>query len=250
MVCDIMRLRTYSTFIVITIMLIVLGCEDSSELSIRNENVKLSEKIEQLEDSLVAKENQMRDLKQERNELYDELIYIKNNMEEQIQQIEDENIGLIKELRREVKLLESELININVFEENLFIASGVLAPDRVSIKKIKELLGEPKEINESVNVAHSGLKVISLIYENAIFTFEILEEKDLIKWITLKDSLFTTQRGISVGSTQEMVIKEYGNESYNFYQDNNIISYGEKTGITFDINNGIVNEIHIWFMYE
>lgn len=234
-----------SIFIIILFLLAITGCDHSESQLILQENENLRKKNEQLENSLLFKEDQLKELEQKMAKLNSEI----SDLEKVYSTTLEQDKGIIWDLEQENKALLSELENIHVFEENIFIASDVLIPDEISVGRVIQLFGAPKETEQYIS-DHSGLEVIKLIYENSSFVFELSKEKDLIKWLTFTDRSFITNRGIAIGSTKEKVIKEYGENYYNYYKDGDGISYGEKTGISFRLDNDVVTEIRIWFMYE
>jgi hypothetical protein len=163
-----------------------------------------------------------------------------SNMQHEVDNVKKENKSLIEE----IPIKENRLI---ISEEGFFVKPELLFPDDLSIERVSDLLGEPVGIREYIEVAHCGCKEIELTYDDASFTFQMLDDKEVIKWMTIKDSFFASQRGITIGSSKEQVIEAYGE---NYWTNKNGISYGEKTGISFNFNNDIVTEITIWYMYE
>jgi outer membrane murein-binding lipoprotein Lpp len=217
---------------IILTIIILAGCTSNEIAVLREENDNLKEenwnlnhKNNQLDNEVKNKLNAIEELKKENksvNELLNEL------------------------LKKPMHIPTSEII---MGKEGFFVEPEVIFPDEISIQKIKKLLGEPTEIKEYIEEAHCGCKEIEVTYDHASFTFQIPEDKEAIKWMTIKAPFFTTQRGITIGSTKEQVIKAYG-ENYDYWKLEDRITYGEKTGIGFTFVNNRVSEIQIWYMYE
>lgn len=183
-------------------------------------------------------------LRQTNKELIKEVAVLKN----QLQESEIKLNNLLKENEQETK---GEVIttDYNIFDEGQFIKGDLYIPNTLSIKDIRDTFGEPIEIKESVG-SHGSYKESILTYKNASFTFQSIEDVDHIKWYTIKEPNIFTIRGVSVGSTASEVIQAYDKGFYNFQVSDDMIFFGEKTGMSFMLNKGIVIEIKVWFMNE
>jgi DNA gyrase/topoisomerase IV subunit A len=184
----------------------------------------------------------------------EQLIKEISDLNEQLQKCDNliaQNEILKQQLENEIQSLQKSLNtpNFNVFEEKLIVDPNMLIPTTTSIEQVKEILREPKNI-EKTNAVHGSGEDITLYYDEASFTFNKYEDQETIKWYTIKTSFFKTNRGITVGSSKEDVIRAYGNSYYNYHQEENGISIGEKTGISFMLEKNKVSEITVWLMYE
>lgn len=146
---------------------------------------------------------------------------------------------------------ESNIIPVtNIIREHLVTkTSEFISPETLTVKQVKEYLGEPTNVEEYPE-AHGSGNVIELTYDEASFTFNKHKQKETLKWYTIKSPFFTTQRGITVGLSKSDVINAYG-KNYDIYiEDDKTITIGEKVGISFKLKEGKVREIYVWFMYE
>lgn len=201
-------------------VLLLMGCTDSDSQSVvKEENKGLKQSIAQLEKELQMKETVIQDLNQKNHRL--------------TQQLEG---------------LEEKNRPFHVFEEQLLVTQKRLNPEDITINQVKALLGEPKKTEQYIG-AHGGFEHVVLTYDEASFTFVKDEKPANTKRCTIKGGLFTTERGISVGSTKDEVIASYG-EDFLFDQNQQKIYYGEKTGIAFQFQDDFVTEIVVWFYYE
>lgn len=218
-----MFIKNYVTFIIIIVLL--AGCTS-------NDTKELIKEVERLE----AENTQ--------------LIHTINQLETELENFEQTN----KDLEQETYMLK-ELVDeyvdaafkndFNVYNEGFYIEPVLMLRDDLTLEQIKNIMGEPNNLRNYIEKAHCGCQETEVIYDNASFTFQ----GELIKWMTLNDTTFVTQRGITVGSTKEQVIESYG-ENYLFQFQDGSINYGEKTGIRFSIDENVVSEITVWYMYE
>ncbi|NMM52906.1 hypothetical protein [Paenibacillus aquistagni] len=182
-------------------------------------------------------------LRQTNKELIKEVAVLKNQLQES--EIKLNNVLKAKELETKDEVTS----DFNIFNEGQFIKGDLYIPNTLSLKDIRDTFGEPIEIKESLG-SHGSYKESILTYKNASFTFESIEDVDHIKWYTIKEPNIFTIRGVSVGSTASEVIQAYDKGFYNFHVSDDMIFFGEKTGMSFKFNKGIVIEIKVWFMYE
>lgn len=213
-------------FILFTISFILVGCQDTGHL--QEENAKLKLKIELLEKEL---------------ESYKKTV---ESLSKKLVDVQDGNKILEKE-RNEIANKQREVSKFDIFKERFLVVSGVLSYETITIKKLKELLGEPNEIT-SGPAAHGSGQDIVLHYDKATFFFRTHNEKELIKSFKIKEPVFITSQGITVGSTKEEVIHAYGHDLYE--ENDHHISMGGKTGMSFELKEGIVTEILVWYQYE
>jgi ribosome-binding ATPase YchF (GTP1/OBG family) len=206
--------------IIISIILVSCSNNDANEIESSYENVQkqLTDSIEQLEKELERKLSM-------------------------ISELESENEKLKKLLEEKQS---DDISQIRVNKEGLYINSDIIYPDELSEEVISDLLGKPNNVKEYEG-AHGGFEEVELNYDNFSITSQKQQNKQLVKWLAIKDSSFATQRGITVGSTKNEVIQAYGES---FTKDSNVIYYGEKTGISFTLKDDKVKEINIWYMYE
>lgn len=183
-------------------------------------------------------------ISQTKQELINEIA----QMKDQLQESELKINALLTEKEQETKGKVPET-DYNIFNEGQFIKGDLFLPNTLSIKDIIDAFGEPIEVKESIGV-HGGFKESILTYKNASFTFANIEDVDHIKWYTIKQPNLFTIRGISVGSTANEVIQAYDKGFYHFRVSEDEIIFGEKTGMSFKLNEGKVFEIRVWFMYE
>ena len=181
---------------------------------------------------------------QTKQELINEIAQLKHQLQESELKIN----ALLIEKEQEAKGKVPE-INYNIFDEGLFIKGDLFLPNTLSVKDIIDTFGEPIEVKESLGV-HGGFEESILTYKNSSFTFANIEGMDHIKWYTIKQPNLFTIRGISVGSKASEVIQAYDKGFYNFRVSEDEIIFGEKTGMSFKLNEGKVIEIRVWFMYE
>ncbi|MCP8615952.1 hypothetical protein [Salirhabdus salicampi] len=207
--------------ITIIVSIILVGCTNTGE-RVESSNVatqeQLTETIEQLETELDRKQAMISELESENKQLK----------------------GLVDHQESQD---QSQVI---VGKEGLFIKPDLLYPEDISDEVILNLLGEPINANKFED-AHGGFTVVEFIYDNFSITIQKQPNKQLVKWLTIKDSNFVTERGITVGSSKSQVVQAYGE---NFSENLNGIYYGEKTGISFSLEDGYVKEIDIWYTYE
>lgn len=223
------------TTIFILLCLTLIGCEKAAIDVEENENGQV--KLIELEEITSGLEH--------------EIALLKTELSDREKKIEELN-QINQQLTEEMESLQY-MINypdFNVFEEKLIINNPILlSPTSMDIGKVKKLLGEPDDIEESIEAHGSGM-VWVLNYEEASFTFNKDDENERIKWYTIKSPRLMTNRGITVGSTRNEVVKAYGNSYPIYHEDENRIIIGEKTGISFDLESDIVKEISVWFVYE
>lgn len=211
------------------LMIILTGCM-KNEVSV-SEKEDLNRTIEDLQTELKDLEIKVEELSAEN---------------EHLKEIEEKYNKAVQELQ-EYKHSNSRY---NVFKDKMFVASTILSQETLSIEKVKELLGEPNKV-ETWEEAHGGPgQVIQLFFDEGTFIFGQSEEtgKVGIKSYTVKDDLFKTSKGISIGSKRLEVINAYKEVIYEEYKDS--ITLGEKTGMSFKFKDDIVSEISVWFEYE
>lgn len=225
------------TLVISLSIILVSGC-----------SIATDSRIDELQTSVEAKENYISQLENELLTLEDKMVALENEYKGEAESYKKQAEHRIWELEQRNQQLELESEWINVYDEKLFLMKDILDPEVLTIEKVKGVLGDPVNIDESVS-PHSGLPVISLNYSKASFTFELSEDADMIKRLTLQAPLLATSRGITVGSSKESVIEEYGS-NYEELERDRWISYGEKTGISFKLEGERVKEIQIWYMYE
>lgn len=209
-------------FFLAVFSIILLGCTNNGDSKVEPSNVgnpeQLTESIEQLEIELERKQSI-------------------------ISELENENEKLKGLLDKEDSQDKSQML---VVQEGLYINPDVLYPEEITEEVIVNLLGEPLNSKEFVG-AHGGFNEVELTYDSFSITIQKQPKKQLVKWLTINDSNFVTERGITVGSSKSQVIQAYGRD---FSEDTNSIFYGEKTGMRFTLEDDYVKEIVIWYMYE
>ncbi|GGM41264.1 hypothetical protein GCM10011351_29320 [Paraliobacillus quinghaiensis] len=223
-----MFIKNYLFFILLTLLLVGCTSEDTNEL--KQEVKRLTVENTQLKDS-------------------------KNKLETEVENFKEANTGLENEINTLKDLIEeyedvSFNVDFNIYDEGFYIEPVLMFREDLTLEQTKNIMGKPNNVRSYIEEAHCGCEETEVNYDNASFTFQ----DELIKWMTLKDETFVTQRGIKVGSTKEQVIDSYGE---NFYpiedgsnHEDNSINYGEKTGIRFSFAENVVSEITIWYMYE
>jgi hypothetical protein len=235
----IMRELLVKLLIIFVISLNLNGCVKSQSTN---------QKGEELEEPPAAQSNEnelVKILKDKNNDLT-----LRNELlEEQLKFNQDER----HKLEEKIQNLEQKVNEINrpeyfLFSEGLFIQpKAVIYEKDINIESVKSLLGNPISTNEHFNEM-IGVIEYEMMYQGISFTFEMHEgNKSIIKFLTLKNDRFVTQRGISVGSNREEVLTVYGKE---FSEYENKIYYGDKQGLSFVLENNIVKEINIWFLNE
>ncbi|GAA0336636.1 hypothetical protein GCM10008967_28750 [Bacillus carboniphilus] len=210
--------------VIIIVSFVLVGCEEDEFLT---EDIK----------KLII---QISNLKNELEKKNAEIVEMSNNLD----QVTERN----RLLEHEVDQLsiQNEAIHVfNVFKEKLFVASDVVSYETLTITKVKELLGEPTEVTETT--AYEGID-ITLTYNDITLIFREVNEIKVIRAIIIKDSFFTTSKGITIGSSKEEVKSVYGKFIQEEYD--NFISLGGKTGMSFEFVDDRVSEIFIWFQYE
>jgi hypothetical protein len=223
------------TILLVLLFIVLVGCE---------EDVNGIEENENLQANLIELEKTIDEMEHEISLLKTELF----SREEKIEELNRKNQSLSEEMESIQYLLSHP--DFNVFEEKLFIDEPiVLSPSSMDISKVKELLGEPNKIDEYSEAHGSGI-VLVLNYKQASFTFNKDGDNETIKWYTIKSPYFKTNRGITVGSTRNDVVEAYGNTYFIYHEDEKGITIGEKTGISFDLENDVVRELSVWFVYE
>jgi outer membrane murein-binding lipoprotein Lpp len=181
---------------------------------------------------------------------------LESDLNEKISQL-DKSTNRVAKLEEENQKLKQDIIHMqtsihtlptfNVFEEKMFFEAETLSYDKSSVTQIKNLLGKPQEMLQEESPLNGFLET-TLVYNEGKFVFYNLEDKQFLKAYFTTSPLFTTARGISVGSSKEDVMEVYKEEVYKEYK--NSITLGEKTGMAFDFENDVVTKIYVWFEYE
>jgi hypothetical protein len=192
----------------------LIGCSDNKNSALLKENEMMKTKVSGLEQELVNNK------------------IATNLLEDKLKQL------------TEVTPKKEERDIFNVSNEKLLIVSNSLTKDEITIENVKKLLGKPISM-ESYEGVSGTYEVVS--YSGVEFTFM---KDSSIKWYKIKKSQFETSRGISIGASKEEVFAAYSKNYSNFYEENGSLIYGDKTGVTFQIEDEKVKEIHVRFDYE
>ncbi len=136
------------------IFLTLLVCSDTASQSDQND----------LRKKMIALETQNMQLTNEINSLQDKL--------KTYDRIADQHKHIKQQLEKEIQALQTRINtpSFNVNEEKLLVDPKMLNPHTLNIDQIKEWLWEPNYIEEVI-AAHGSGKDITLIYDEATFTF-------------------------------------------------------------------------------
>jgi regulator of replication initiation timing len=247
--------------LVLTLLVIVIvtGCSNNGE----NEVEALKETIVKLTDAnkKLELENEQLELELENIPLNLKKLIIEN---QKLRILNNELQALNEQLELDSSTFRSEVIrlsdaatanHIHLVEEGIKINSKLFSPEELSEDVIIDLLGKPLYVEEYVVYDHDSR--VKLSYDN--FTIRFVNDnngKQSVKALTIKDSDIVTQRGITVGSTKHEVTQAYGKLYYGITSygrsnsNTHSLFYGDKTGLRFSLEDGLVKEITIEFMYE
>lgn len=213
----------------LVICVLLIGCESTNETNI--DSIKLKE----LQNEITA-------LKEENNNLINEVTRITNEKERIFNDF--------KAIEKQKKELEDKLsIPEHPYTENLVLTKNFIKIEDLTIDSIIKILGEPNSVNEYINV-HSGGTEFNIKYNNAEFIFIKNDNKTEIKSYKIYDSTFSTQRGITVGSSKEEVEDAYGIFYMKITEPKEKWYSADKQGIWFEFEEDYVSGFGVWFYYE
>ncbi|KGP72807.1 hypothetical protein [Pontibacillus yanchengensis] len=164
------------------------------------------------------------------------------------------NSNALKEAEQKIQSLQKQInnlkkenhsIKLEIPEEKAFFQNNVISRNNLSIEQLKDILGEPKSIEEYDSIKGTQY---DFHYREASFTFEKSKNQTWLKSFSFTQPIIMTQHGITVGDTTQNVVKAYGNQ-YRIEKDAMI--YGGKSNtILFIIRDDQVKRIQIRYDYE
>ena len=136
------------------------------------------------------------------------------------------------------------------YSEDLVLTENLIKLENLTFDSIKALLGEPKSINEYINEAHGGGTEIKVRYDSSEFVFIKHDNTTEIKNFQIYEPIFSTQRGITVGSSKREVEEKYGKFFMKIIEPKEKWYTSEKQGIWFEFEGDYVSGIGVWLYYE
>lgn len=141
-------------------------------------------------------------------------------------------------------------MNERIFQEKFLISDNVsFLKLGMSFDQVKNILGKPLSSNKSFNECTSNNEMIAEFKDlEILFIYDITDKKYFVSDITVLSENIETEKGISIGSSAEDLIKVYG-ELAEFsgieylrvtegFSGDGLVRYGIKESLWFELKKG------------
>lgn len=250
-------LYSFFLLILLTFILILSGCSQTTEYQ---ENIRnLEDKVSKLE---VEKEDllkQIEKLKSEKALGGNEIVVQKSEIE---YTFDDARHNLFDALyyndqyyvpisffpslyKKELQVIDKKVYigGQNILNEGLKLKDSFVS-SQFTRSEFHRIAGKPLTSEQFKDECHFVDAIVDY-YDGLTINYN-KDEDDKLMWVTIEKPIFTTHRGITVGSTIKELYNSYGRPDAN--NNGKYISYGDQASfIYFEIEDGKVKKMRIQY---
>lgn len=215
-------------------------------------NISYKNQLSTYESEISTLEFQTNNIAKDTNKFYSKIDQLQMKLTDKENIIFDKNIE-IKQLKKEITIINSSLKKLKSCNNADLRDEFIIVNNKQIINFQNSPYDLAKEFDCDIEVTHEEeWDVVKLIFDGLIIEYRVEHVNDttlnFMMRYTITSDAYKTQKGITVNSTRDDVIKAYPC----FYSENNneIISYYSNSGkghtFIFD-NNMILQEIHFGY---